>query len=351
MMVTSISRRAFIAGTSCAAGATSLLGLSSCDESTTVADRAVLGGETMGTTYSVMLADPSSNTDPDSLRAGIEQILHGVDTRMSTYGEHSELSRFNLSRSTDWFSMSPDTLGVIEAGFRISRLSSGVFDITVGPVVDRWGFGPSRRRKPVSEFERAKLVEAVDYRRIEKSQALGAIRKLHPDAGIDLSGIAKGFAVDRVADHLKRVGMTNFLVEVGGEFRACGMAPRGEPWKLGIERPLTGAIAVHLVVQLTQGALATSGDYRNWFERDGQRYSHIVDPRTGRPIATDLASVSVISDTAMDADALATALAVLGPEAGWSLATREQIAALFIMRKEDGFTNRATSEFKRHLAV
>ena len=350
MTFKSISRRALIVGAGRVAGASALFGLAACGETAKEGRRASLNGETMGTTYSVTLANLPSDIDPAALQAGIDLVLHGIDARMSTYRGDSEVSRFNSRRSTDWFPVSGDTLRVIETGLRIGRLSSGAFDITVGPVVDRWGFGPSGRREPVRDAEQDRLRGRVDYRRIEASRVSGAIRKTRADAAIDLSGIAKGFAVDRVAEHIEAAGIADFLVDIGGEFRARGTGPHGQPWRLGIERPAAGEIAIHRAVQMQGGALATSGDYRLWFERDGQRYSHIIDPRTGRPVASGLASVSVIAESAMRADALATALMVLGPEGRWALAMRERVAALFIMRGDGGFSDRATPAFQRHLA-
>ena len=349
MTSASISRRALIVGAGRVAGASALFGLAACDEVAREGHRISLGGETMGTTYSVKLVDPPVDIEPIALQRGIDLVLQGVDARMSTWRADSELSRFNRSRSTGWFPVSADTLGVIEAGLRIGRLSSGAFDITVGPVVDRWGFGPSGRRDPVRDAEQDHLRGQVDYRRIEASRAGDAIRKTLADAAIDLSGIAKGFAVDQIAGHIEAAGIADFLVEIGGEFRARGTGPHGRPWKLGIEKPVADEIAIHRAVQLGRRALATSGDYRLWFERDGRRYSHIIDPRMGRPVAADLASVSVIADSAISADALATALMVLGPETGWALAMRERIAALFIMHDNGGFTDLATPAFQHHL--
>jgi thiamine biosynthesis lipoprotein len=350
MAFKSISRRALITGAGRVAGASALFGLATCGETAKEGRRTSLNGETMGTAYSVTLRNLPPDIDPAVLQAGIGLVLHGIDARMSTYRADSEVSRFNSRCSTDWFPVSADTLRVIETGLRIGRLSSGAFDITVGPAVDRWGFGPSGRREPVRDAEQDRLRGRVDYRRIEASRVSGAIRKTRADAAIDLSGVAKGFAVDRVAEHIEAAGIADFLVDIGGEFRARGMGPHGRPWKLGIERPVAAEIAIYQAVKLEGRALATSGDYRLWFERDGQRYSHIIDPRTGWPVVGDLASVSIIADSAMSADALATAMMVLGPDTGWALAIQERIAALFIMRGIGGFTDRSTPAFQRHLA-
>jgi len=344
-MARDISRRTVVVG------ASALVGLAACGEVPGAHRRVSLRGATMGTTYAVTLVDPPPRAEPGALRAEIARVLSGIDVRMSTYRTDSEVSRFNALRATEWFSVSADTLAVIAAGLSTGRVSSGGFDITVGPAVDRWGFGPSGRRTAVRAVEQDRLRSLIDYRWIEASPTRGAIRKSHGNAAIDLSGIAKGFAVDRIAEFLTASGMANFLVEIGGEFRARGVNPSGKPWALGIEKPVADEIAIHRGIDLTAGALATSGDYRQCFARDGQRFSHIIDPRTGRPVTGHLASVSVVAGKAMTADALSTALMVLGPRKGWALARRERIAALFITRVHGGFADRATPEFARYLAA
>lgn len=343
-MAWDISRRTVVFG------ASALVGLAACGEVPGARRRVSLRGATMGTTYAVTLVDPPPRTEPEALRAEIARVLSGIDARMSTYRTDSEVSRFNALRTTEWFPVSADTLAVVAAGLSTGRVSSGGFDITVGPAVDRWGFGPSGRRTAVRTVEQDRLRSVIDYRWIQASPARGAIRKTHGDAAIDLSGIAKGFAVDRIAALLTASGIANFLVEIGGEFRARGVNPGGRPWALGVEKPVAGEIAIHRVIGLIDGALATSGDYRQWFARDGRRFSHIIDPRTGGPVAGNLTSVSVAAGTAMAADALSTALMVLGLKDGWALARRERIAALFITRVPGGFADRASPEFARYLA-
>lgn len=309
-----------------------------------------LAGPTMGTSYRVTIARPPDNVDADRLSAEIDRILETVDMRMSTYRADSELSRFNAARSQDWFAVSDDTLNVVAAALDVSRLSGGAFDVTVGPSVNLWGFGPaaSRDMRPEEGLLRAPSRHAT-YRAIGARRSPPALRKSVAEAYIDLSGIAKGFALDKLGEHIEAAGIEDYLIEIGGELRARGRSPRGDPWTIGIEKPLPGEIIIHRRVGLADAALATSGDYRHFFLRDGRRYSHIIDPRTDAPITHDLASVSVIAETAMRADALATALAVLGPNDGPTLALRNGLAALFMVRDGNRFSEIRTPMFDRYV--
>jgi len=336
-----LSRRTVVAG----AGA--LFALAACG--TGAGRRMSLRGDTMGTTWSVTLADQPSELDLHNLQARIAQALDRIDAQMSTWRPDSDLSRFNRSRSRCWQPASPELVAVVAAGLAAGRRSGGAFDVSVGPAVEDWGFGPTGRRALPDDAAQARLRARIGYDRLEISLSRSALRKRLPDVALDLSGIAKGYAVDRLADLAVMAGAEDYLVEIGGEFRASGTGPDGGAWRLGIEKPLAGQIGIHRVLRLRSGALATSGDYRHWFEQDGERYMHIIDPRTGQPAASALASVSVVAATAMEADALATALMVLGPDAGWALARREGIAALFITRIGGGFADRSTPELAPHL--
>ena len=178
-----------------------------------------------------------------------------------------------------------------------------------------------------------------------------ALRKFRADAYVDLCGIAKGFALDKAAEYLRGRNIDNFLLEIGGELRASGHNPKGNPWRVGIEKPTVGDIAIQRVVRLENTAVATSGHYRNFFEQDGIRYSHIVDPRTGKPVTHGLASVSVIDPSTMRADALATALMVLGPEIGTQFARRKRLAVLFVVKVGDKFEEIVTPAFQRYVSV
>ncbi|MGH8576572.1 MAG: FAD:protein FMN transferase [Gammaproteobacteria bacterium] len=309
-----------------------------------------IAGPTMGTTYSVSLHAGTHRRSPAVLQRRIERILQRITDSMSTYDPQSELSRFNRSRRTGWTAVSLDTLTVVEEALRISALTDGAFDVTVGPLVNLWGFGPEGRAPAIPGSAAVEAARAtVGFRHLGARRHPPAIRKLRPAMYVDLSAIAPGYAVDRIAGYLDGLGVERYLVEIGGEVRAEGTNPRGEPWRIGIERPVGGERSVQRVAQLSGQALATSGDYRNYLELEGRHYSHIIDPRTGKPVGHGLASVSVIRPSAMEADALATALMVLGPEGGLELAEREELPAYFIVHSVDGFAERHSPAFSQYL--
>lgn len=269
--------------------------------------------------------------DPAALRAAVQRRLDRVEERMSHYQPDSELSRFNGARSTAPQPMSAETLGVVAEALAVSRASGGAFDVTVGPLVNAWGFGPAGRAPAApDEAALAALRTRVGFELLEIDSAASTLRKRRAEVVVDLSAIAKGFAVDAVASLLADLGVGNYLVEIGGELRAAGTNEEGTPWRVAIERPAAGAPAAQRIVSLTDAAIATSGDYRNFYDLGGARVSHMIDPRTGRPVTHGLRSVSVIAERCSLADARSTALAVLGPEAGYALAVERGWAALFV---------------------
>ena len=300
----------------------------------------------MGTTYTVRVVGPSTSPDP-AVGDDIQRTLDGVDTLMSTYDAASEVSRFNVAPTTEPFPMSPDTMAVLGRALAISVETGGAFDITVGPLVDAWGFGPGPRAAVLpTDAEIGRLLGRVGFAQVELDAERSTARKATPDLAIDLSAIAKGHGVDRVAGTLHRRGLDRYMIEVGGEVRTAGLNERGGVWRIGIERPDPAGGSIQRVVDLGDAALATSGDYRNFYEVEGQRLSHTIDPRTGRPVTHTLAAVSVIDPSCARADALATALEVLGPDEGYALATERGWAALFLVRDDaGGFTERATPAF------
>jgi thiamine biosynthesis lipoprotein len=302
-----------------------------------------LEGRAMGTVFSVKVVPPRGlDLTESGVASAVGAAIAAVDQRMSTYREDSELSRFNR-HGLGPFAASPELVEVMAEAQRVSALSDGAFDITVGPLVDAWGFGPKPTAASPSEDEIARLLSATGFGRLSVDAATGSLRKSLAELRCDLSAIAKGYAVDRVAEALAGLGVTGHMVEIGGEVRAAGRTADGGIWRIGIERPQQGRGDIWKVVELADAALATSGEYRNYYERDGVRISHTIDPRTGRPITHTLASVTVIHPICMTADALATALNVLGPEAGPDLAAREGIAALFLIRDAaGGFVERSS---------
>jgi len=345
-MASPVSRRRVLRGAGALVATTPFLGVVGCDERGVV----TLKGATMGTRYSVVIADPPRAFDRRELKSGMESMLESVNAQMSTWRADSEISAFNTASSGSWRTVSHDMLGVVAEALRIGRLSGGAFDPTVGPLVDLWGFGPgsaNNTRVPTArQIERAARRTGLGH--IRANPVRSALAKGRDGIEIDLSGIAKGFGVDRMAEFLDRRDIGNYLVEIGGELRAKGEGGQGGPWRIGIERPTTAPRRAMRIVGLDGGAIATSGDYRNFFEREGARYAHIIDPRTGAPVTHALASVTVIAPTTMRADALSTALMVLGPGDGPALAEREGIAALFLIRGGDGFAEIASSAFARH---
>jgi thiamine biosynthesis lipoprotein len=306
-------------------------------------------GLTMGTSFSVRWVDKDA-TRVAPIRAEVVALLAEINRKMSTYIDDSELSRLNRARPGETQTVSAELMFVLQEARRVSEWTDGAFDVTVGPLVNLWGFGPDGRiiHAP-SEEEIERLRGRIGYRFIELMPASRQVRRLG-EQYIDLSAIAKGYGVDAVAQLLEQNGIDRYLVEIGGELRALGLKPDGSPWKVAIEAPVAGSERIaQSIISLDGGAVATSGDYRNYFEEDGVRYSHTIDPRTARPIAHRLASVSVIRPTCTEADALATALMVMGEERGYDFAIKNKVKAFFISRGENGFVSRATPEFEAHL--
>ncbi|MCP4753482.1 MAG: FAD:protein FMN transferase [Proteobacteria bacterium] len=321
-----------------------------CQKKSKPDELVVFTGSTMGTAYSIKIAHFPDQSRSNQLQPGIDQLLTGINNSMSTFLPESDISKFNRYRMSDWFGVSSDLTDVVEEALRISDLSDGAFDITVGALVNLWGFGTdSRQGKIPGDGEIRKLQRTINYHKIEIKRKPSSLRKENPWITLDLAAIAKGYAVDRVAFFLERKGLKDYLVEIGGEIRTGGYKFEKQPWIVAIERPVTFSRTVQKIVELKGRSMATSGDYRNYFEKDGKRYSHTINPRTGRPIVHNLASVSVVHDSCMTADALATALMVLGPERGYRLAVGMKLAAFFIVRTTDGFEEKMTPEFKAHI--
>lgn len=308
-------------------------------------------GSTMGTSYDLKLVPVAGQVVAPHFQSQVEALLARINQTMSTYDPGSELSRFNRHPSTDWVAVSPELQQIVTEALRVSELSSGAFDVTVGPLVNLWGFGPEPHRDQVpTDTEIAQARERVGYWRLQAREEPPALKKERPDLYVDLSAIAKGYGVDQLAALAETVGIQNYLMSIGGEIRAKGHNGRGQPWTIAIEKPVVGQRAVERLIRLGDHSISTSGDYRNFFEQNGQRYSHIINPHTGRPIRQTLASVTVISDQSMIADATATTLMAAGSESGFQLATNHHLAAFFIIISPEGFQERYTPEFEKYLA-
>ncbi|MBA56169.1 MAG: hypothetical protein CMK89_17095 [Pseudomonadales bacterium] len=306
-------------------------------------------GRTMGTWYTVKVAEFPVTANPEAIAKVIEAELNNVNNKMSTYKPDSELSRFNQAPVGEPFKVSADTFEVLTRSLEIWRLSQGAFDVTIGPLVNLWGFGPDGRPEKIpSQVDMKKAWHKVgsDGLTLHVDDLELVKRK---DLYVDLSAIAKGYAVDRVAEALENVGIRRYLVEVGGEIRAGNSKAQGLSWQVAVEEPVTDRRQIHQIIKLDNASMATSGDYRNYFEVNGKRYSHTIDPRNGQPIAHQLVSASVIMPSCADADAWATAMMVLGPDLGMQVAEANNLAVYMILKQEQGFKTTYTKAFGEYL--
>ena len=320
-----------------------LLALCACNNASPQTD---LQGTALGTSFVVSVVDVPAKLDTGALRQEILDVLGSLDRLASTWRDDSDLSTLNADLSVDWISVSAPFCDLLERSLEISRITNGAFDPTVGPLVNLWGFGPAGPiSEPPTDGDIVAAQHRVGFDLIEVDCKQQLVRKDVPDLYVDLSGWAKGHAVDLVAGLLDSRGVENYMVEIGGELRISGHNPKGRKWAIGIEAPSTSERVPHAVVHVTDTSVATSGDYRNYFEHDGQRYSHTVDPRTGRPVTHSLAAVTVVNASAAFADAMATALLVLGPEEGPELARKLGIAAYFLVRDASGIREISTTDF------
>jgi thiamine biosynthesis lipoprotein len=313
-----------------------------------------LRGATMGTTYHIKFVAEPASVGLEQLHAEVEEILAGIDRQMSTYRNDSELSRFNQSKTGNWFTVSRPMAEVIAAAQEISKKTGGAMDVTVGPLVRLWHFGPTTTTKgdakpefaPPTTDSLAAARKVVGYEQLYVRLDPPELRKEVDDVEVDLSSIAPGYAIDELLELLVARGIANAMVEIGGEVRATGVRQDGKPWRGAIERPTDGGRMMQAAVPLTDAAIATAGDYRKFFEYGGQRYSHIIDPSTGKPVEHSLASVTVVADTCIEADGWDTPLLVLGPKKGFECAEKNSIAAMFISRGRRGPEVRETSAWK-----
>ncbi|MFN5470349.1 MAG: FAD:protein FMN transferase [Pirellulaceae bacterium] len=296
-------------------------------------------GQTMGTTYTVRLHAAPANLDANQLKRQIDQRLEDINRMMSTYLPESEVSRFTSHPVDQWFEISTQTAKVVQQALELSRLSGGYYDITVAPLVNLWGFGPEGQiEKRPSEEQIALAKKKVGFQYLEVEPSTPAIRKTLPGLAIDLSSIAKGYGVDQVAELLDQLKVKDYFVEIGGEVRVLGRNPSGVPWRIGIEAPLEDIRQASIVLPMAGGSVATSGDYRNFFEDStGHRYSHTIDPHTAQPVQSTLASVTVIADQCSLADGRATTIMALGSRRGMELAEKEGWAVLLMDRVGKSF--------------
>jgi FAD:protein FMN transferase len=312
-----------------------------------------LVGPTMGTTYTVKIARPPAHIQAQEVRVVIDRELARIDESMSGYRPDSEISRFNASRSTDWFEVSADVAIVVQTALNVSEASGGAFDVTVTPLVQAWGFGATNTA-PADLPDEAmlhRLSQKIGYRKLQVRHTPAALRKAQPELTVDLNGIAPGFAVDRIAAGFDALGLQSYMIDIGGEIRVRGRNAAGEKWRIALEEPLDAQDRTPFaILELEELAVATSGEYRHYYTRDGKRYSHTIDPRSGRPIEHDLASVAVVHREAMYADAWGTALNVLGAEAGYELAEKLGMSVMFIVDADGELQAKSTAAIRPLIA-
>ncbi len=275
------------------------------------------------------VSDRMSSEELESAIQAAFAEVHKIDALMSRYKADSDISRLNRSEAGLWVQVDPMTFTVLEESQRIAERTGGAFDATALPLSTLWGFWPAREPRVPSETEIRTVLPHVGYEKLSLDRNTQSLRKADPETKVDLGGIAKGYAVDRAIEVLRQKRLGNALVEIGGEARAIGKNKDGQPWRIGVLYP--GKLRYLTVLELSDKAVATSGDYMNFFVVEGKSYSHLIDPRTGKPISNDVCSVTVIADTCTEADALATAISVMGAEEGLklieSLPGREAIVA------------------------
>lgn len=310
----------------------------------------VLSGETMGTSYHITIVVPShrSIAELSPLQQLIAQELMKINQLMSTYIPDSELSLFNQLPENQWYSVSPETMTVIDYSLYLSVLSNGKFDVTVSPLISLWGFGAKGQTDFPSDDAILQAKQRVGWQSLVVDKDNQRIKKEKP-LSVNLSAIAKGYGVDRIALLLEEQGIHNYLVEIGGEIRVKGKNKAQQLWRIGVESPSYYQSGIQEIIQLNNKSVATSGDYRNFFERDGVRYSHTIDPETGEPVIHNIASITVLADSAMEADGLATAFMAMGEDKAIALATKHNIPVYILLYKKDAFEAIYSPSFKAYL--
>ncbi|MCF8059524.1 MAG: FAD:protein FMN transferase [Bacteriovoracaceae bacterium] len=312
-----------------------------------------LTGRTMGTQYNIKYYSSSQLSDSKKVQAVIDELLLKVNKEMSTYLKESEISYFNQTDRLGWLKISPDFFLVSKYALELAEETEGVFDPTIGPLVNLWGFGPGGSRKVPKEQDIAAAKKRVGFDKVSLNEKTSEIKKKVPGVYLDLSSLAKGFGVDKVAMFLESKGSKIYMVEIGGEVRTLGKKLDGVPWRIAIEAPHPESLgeSYQRILKLDSMSLATSGSYRNFFMEDGKKYSHTIDVHSGRPVTNVVVSVSVAhKSSCMKADALATALMAMGLEKGFTYAQKEGLAAYFVYRDvgQEGrvFATKETSFFK-----
>jgi thiamine biosynthesis lipoprotein len=319
-----------------------LISLAGCSQGDTL-ER--ISGPTMGSSFTVQYVRTAQGPTPERVRQEVQGVLEGIDKRFSTYRSDSLTETFNRLPANSCQRMPAEVLELVRVGEQLSQQSEGAFDLTVEPLLDLWGFGPQSRQEKVPDAQAlASTRQRVGYGHL---RIVG--EQLCKDAAvqIDFNSIAAGHAVDLLVERLEALGVADLLVEVTGELKALGRKPDGSHWKVALELPRDDRQIAQQIVVVDGYGVSTSGDYRNYFEENGQRYSHTFDARQGKPVQHELAAVTVFDRSALMADGYSTLLLILGPQQGWDFALKHEIAALFVTRVGDGFVSRSTPAFAR----
>lgn len=320
------------------------MGLGSCEKKPEGPQRVELQGSTMGTSYHIKFIRTPNATQASEVEEFIQLQLNALNGQMSTYQADSDLSRFNADQGKTRWEFPFEAKEVLAEALLIGRDSGGALDVTVGPLVELWGFGKAERKglPTAGEIAQAKALTGLDKLSLKE----GILEVTEPRLQVDLSSIAKGYAVDEVAGILELFGFYDYMVEIGGEVKVRGRKIDGGKWVIGIEKPDETGRSVHSSIALDGLAIATSGDYRNFFRDQGKKYSHMIDPATGRPVTHDLASVTVIHPKCSVADGWATALMVAGPEKAKELAKKNGLAVMLLIKRGEGFEEWQSESFE-----
>lgn len=300
--------------------------------------------------WHVTLTNPPATLTKAELLAGLNQTFAQTNQWLATWDETSVLAQFNRYQGTDWFAVAPELAQLVDLTLQLSQQSNGVYDVTVGPLIKLWGFNSHDGTTAVPEQAAIDAARAkVGYQKLQVRLEPPALRKSQVDVLVNLSSVADGFAADQAGRYLESLGVKDYMVEMAGEVRTRGLSPRGDAWRIAIEKPVEEGRVIQQGVNLQEAGLATSGDYRNFFVAGGKRYSHTVNPATGAPVTHNLASVSVVAADATLADAYATLLMALGERQGKIFADTHGINAYFIWRTDQGFETADTVGFRKVL--
>ena len=328
-----------------------LAALAGCEKPVAERPMVEIHGRTMGTFYGVKVVGDFPGGQ-QALQTQVDTLLKHYNDEISTYDQNSSLSKFNQQQTTAPFPVSQEMADIVISALRVGQRTQGVLDVTVGPLVNLWGFGPDKRpiKTPTDEqIAAARQRVGIQHLHVDVSADHAALRKDVPNIYVDLSTIGEGFGADKVADFLESRGVHNYLVEIAGASRSRGVNAKGEQWKLAIQKPTDELDDVQAIVKPDGRAISTSGSYRNYYELNGQRYSHIIDPATGKPITHRLVSATVITPTALEADGLDTALMVMGPEKAMAFAKQQHLAVYLVIKTDKGFKAEYSETFKPYL--